>query len=177
VTGDGSVIVDAAERDRIERSGLHETLFVEAGAGTGKTHELVQRVVHLVLDDGIPLSAIAAITFTEAAAAELRDRIREAFERRLAADPAPVEEQACRSALGEVDEAAISTLHGFACGSWASTRSTWGCPLASRSSTRSRRSWRSRGAGDASSTASTTTPRPRRWSSGHGPSGSRSRSR
>ncbi len=107
-------VVDAAERDRIERSGLHETLFVEAGAGTGKTHELVERVVHLVVDAGMPLATIAAITFTEAAAAELRDRVREAFERRLASQPGPDEELACRQALEEVDEAAISTLHGFA---------------------------------------------------------------
>ena len=114
MTGERPPVVDAAERERIERTGLHETLFVEAGAGTGKTHELVERVVHLVVDAGIPLSAIAAITFTEAAAAELRDRVREAVERRLASRPAPDEAEACRQALDEVDEAAIATLHGFA---------------------------------------------------------------
>ncbi|MGI8759054.1 MAG: UvrD-helicase domain-containing protein, partial [Acidimicrobiales bacterium] len=106
--------VDAAERHRIQHHGLHETLFVEAGAGTGKTHELVERVVHLVLDGGVPLSAIAAITFTEAAAAELRDRIRETFERRLTGAPTDGERDACERALAEVDESAVGTLHGFA---------------------------------------------------------------
>ncbi|MCU1454630.1 MAG: putative ATP-dependent helicase [Acidimicrobiales bacterium] len=107
-------LVDAAERDLVERSGLRQTLFVEAGAGTGKTHELVQRVVHLVTDEQVPLAAIAAITFTEAAAAELRDRIREQLERRLAARESAAIEAACQQALEEIDEAAIGTLHGFA---------------------------------------------------------------
>ena len=110
-----SSTVDCDARERIERSGLHETLFVEAGAGTGKTHELVERVINLVVHAGIPLSAVAAITFTEAAAAELRDRIREALERRLAEASTGLDERAtCDRALAELDEAAISTLHGFA---------------------------------------------------------------
>ena len=106
--------VDHAHRRRIEQTGLHETLFVEAGAGTGKTHELVERILHLVTDDAVPLAAIAAITFTEAAAAELRDRVRERLERRLAEAPDDADRRACQQALDEVDEAAISTLHGFA---------------------------------------------------------------
>ncbi len=63
-----------AARDAI-RTRLDATLFVEAGAGTGKTAALVDRVVALVASD-VPMRAIAAITFTEKAAAELRDRIR-----------------------------------------------------------------------------------------------------
>ena len=93
-------LVDEKERFRITRSGLGDTLFVEAGAGTGKTHELVERVVHLVVDAAVPLRTIAAITFTEAAAAELRDRVREAFETRLADDGIGlVERAACEAAM------------------------------------------------------------------------------
>ncbi len=106
-------ISDAGERDRIERSGLDQTLFVEAGAGTGKTHELVERVVNLVLVGGVRLRDIAAITFTEAAAAELRDRIREAFEKRADETAGTEEERTCRQAVADVDEAAIGTLHAF----------------------------------------------------------------
>ena len=105
--------VDASERARIEHDGLHETLFVEAGAGTGKTHELVERVVNLVVEAGVPLRTIAAITFTEAAAAELRDRVREAFEKRLHDGAAGAEADACRQAMADIDQAAIGTLHGF----------------------------------------------------------------
>ena len=66
---------DEDARRRI-REALDETLFVEAGAGTGKTTSLVDRVVGLVSSGRAALGSIAAITFTEAAAAELRDRVR-----------------------------------------------------------------------------------------------------
>ncbi len=99
--------VDAPARELI-RGALDRTLFVEAGAGSGKTHALVGRVVATVLDptDPVPLRYIAAVTFTEKAGAELRDRLRTAFER----DGSPPAEEA----LDELDSAAIGTLHSFA---------------------------------------------------------------
>ncbi|MDO8364097.1 MAG: UvrD-helicase domain-containing protein, partial [Actinomycetota bacterium] len=66
---------DQADRDLVTDA-LGTTLFVEAGAGSGKTSALVGRVVNLVLS-GVPVGSIAAITFTEKAAAELRHRVRE----------------------------------------------------------------------------------------------------
>ncbi|HVF74906.1 MAG TPA: UvrD-helicase domain-containing protein [Acidimicrobiales bacterium] len=98
---------DEAAREAI-RSRLDATLFVEAGAGTGKTTELVRRVVNLVRAGG-SMARIAAITFTEKAAAELRDRIRIELERAAAAG-----DDRCAAAVAEVDEAAIQTLHAFA---------------------------------------------------------------
>jgi ATP-dependent helicase/nuclease subunit A len=95
---------DEAERDRI-RSDLGATLFVEAGAGAGKTSSLVARIVNLVRS-GIPITSIAAITFTEKAAAELRSRTRE----RLEAEPGAETE----AALDRLDHAPIGTLHSFA---------------------------------------------------------------
>jgi len=71
---------DQPARDEIATR-LDATLFVEAGAGTGKTAALVERVVALV-EAGVPMHAIAAITFTEKAAAELRDRVRRELTRR-----------------------------------------------------------------------------------------------
>ena len=70
---------DQADRDRI-LDRLGETLFVEAGAGSGKTRALVERIVRLVTSGTAGLDAIAAITFTEKAAAELRDRVRQELE-------------------------------------------------------------------------------------------------
>ncbi|MGI8873845.1 MAG: UvrD-helicase domain-containing protein [Egibacteraceae bacterium] len=103
---------DQAARARIATA-LHETLFVEAGAGSGKTRSLVERVVALV-HDGIEMRHIAAITFTEKAAAELRDRIRRALEKeRDTADGTPARSRV-QAALGQIDAAAISTLHAFA---------------------------------------------------------------
>ncbi len=92
---------DAAARDAI-RTRLDATLFVEAGAGTGKTAALVDRVVALV-GGGVPMRAIAAITFTEKAASELRDRVRRELEKYGATE-----------ALEDLDAAAICTLHSFA---------------------------------------------------------------
>jgi ATP-dependent exoDNAse (exonuclease V) beta subunit len=107
-------VADADVRELVTRAGLDRTLFVEAGAGTGKTTQLVGRIEHLVLDAGVPLADIAAITFTEAAAAELQDRIRVRFERTMAETTDECVRQHCRAAVADADRAAISTLHGFA---------------------------------------------------------------
>jgi ATP-dependent helicase/nuclease subunit A len=106
--------VDQEARAEIQGA-LDRTLFVEAGAGTGKTTALVGRVVALVAA-GTPLRAVAAITFTEAAASELRDRIRVALEQAAAGDAGfgTDERGRCAAALHELDDAALSTLHGFA---------------------------------------------------------------
>jgi ATP-dependent helicase/nuclease subunit A len=105
---------DQDVRDVISRTGLGQTLFVEAGAGSGKTSQLVDRIANLVLVHAVRLANVAAITFTEAAAAELQNRIRVRFEQRAAAATDPLELERCRTALAEADMAAISTLHGFA---------------------------------------------------------------
>jgi ATP-dependent exoDNAse (exonuclease V) beta subunit len=103
---------DFATRAAITRA-LDETLFVEAGAGSGKTKALVDRIVALVVERDVPMREIAAVTFTEKAAAELRDRIRRALELRARGDD-PVVEARATLALEELDAAAVSTLHAFA---------------------------------------------------------------
>jgi ATP-dependent exoDNAse (exonuclease V) beta subunit len=90
---------------------LNRTTVVVAGAGTGKTTELVGRIVEIVRTGRGRLEEVAAITFTEAAAAELRQRVRDRFVDLCRAEPANL---LARRALEEADEAAISTLHSFA---------------------------------------------------------------
>ena len=102
-------LLDEPARERI-RSDTSSTLFVEAGAGSGKTHALVDRVTTLVLRDGVPLRTIAAVTFTEKAGAELRDRLRVEFEK---ARKGPAGRLA-DAALDDLDSASIGTLHAFA---------------------------------------------------------------
>jgi len=105
---------DQGTRDRIHDD-LDSTLFVEAGAGTGKTTELVNRILRLVATGRAEMPAVAAITFTDAAATELRDRIREELEKaaREESDLQTEERVRCQAALTEVDAAAIETLHSF----------------------------------------------------------------
>ena len=103
-----TALSDQPARDRVEGD-TSATLFVEAGAGTGKTYALVRRLSTLLLVDAIPIEQIAAITFTEKAAAELRDRLRVYLvdERDKGAPLAD-------KALAGLDTAAIGTLHSFA---------------------------------------------------------------
>jgi ATP-dependent exoDNAse (exonuclease V) beta subunit len=78
------------------------TVFVSAGAGTGKTMVLVERFAGAVCDAGLDVDSILVITYTEKAAGELRTRIRV----RLV--------EAGRPELARaLDGAWISTVHGF----------------------------------------------------------------
>jgi ATP-dependent helicase/nuclease subunit A len=108
---------DIEIRERVS-SDLSTTYLLEAGAGTGKTRVLVERYVHCVLDPGLgtgDVRAVAAITFTEKAAGELRQRIREELERLdAAADPRSEQAARLRAALDALDDAPIGTIHGFA---------------------------------------------------------------
>jgi ATP-dependent helicase/nuclease subunit A len=108
-------LADAAARQQITER-LDRTLFVEAGAGSGKTRSLVDRAVATVLepDDAAPLRNLAIVTFTEKAGAELRDRVREALEDVVAAEPASSRAALAAEALDDLDAGAIGTLHAFA---------------------------------------------------------------
>jgi len=82
--------------------------LVEAGAGTGKTGVMVDRYCRLVCEHGVPLDAVLAFTFTDKAAAELRQRIRAEVERRAAAGSEPA-----RQLLPALGGAWVTTIHGF----------------------------------------------------------------
>ncbi|HET6662880.1 MAG TPA: UvrD-helicase domain-containing protein, partial [Acidimicrobiales bacterium] len=114
--GAGPAGPDAPARSRIAAA-LDETLFVEAGAGSGKTRELVGRIVSLITTGAAGIDDVAAITFTEKAASELRDRVRRQLEselQRAHSAPDPTAAERCARALDDLDAAAIGTLHSFA---------------------------------------------------------------
>ena len=104
-------LADEAARE-IARNDLDRSLAVEAGAGTGKTTLLVERILSLVRNRRAPLEQIVAITFTEKAAGELKVRLREAIEKALPLSP-PAEAESLSQALGELERAPISTIHSF----------------------------------------------------------------
>ena len=73
-------LADAPARERI-RADLGVTLVVEAAAGTGKTTELVARIVALVRQGKATLDRILSVTFTDLAAGEMKLRLRTELEK------------------------------------------------------------------------------------------------
>src|SRR5712671_1343681 len=70
---------------------LDDTLVVEAAAGTGKTTELVNRILRVLETGRARMEQVVAVTFTEKAAGELKLRLRESLEvRRAAAEDSEV---------------------------------------------------------------------------------------
>ncbi|MBT3863205.1 MAG: UvrD-helicase domain-containing protein [Chloroflexi bacterium] len=104
-------------RDRIvglADGSLEQTIYAGAGAGTGKTKALVERIANLVLLAGVRPENIAALTFTKAAASELRQRVREELERRQDESVDSAEGMKYAEALDGLDSAFIGTIHSFA---------------------------------------------------------------
>jgi len=95
------------EQTRAIEARGHDVL-VEAGAGTGKTGVMVDRYCRLVCDLEVPPDAVLAFTFTDKAAAELRQRIRSALAGRAAGGSRRAEEL-----LAKLGGAWVTTIHGF----------------------------------------------------------------
>jgi len=113
---------------------LRGTNLIEASAGTGKTYAIATLFLRLMLEEGLGVDQILVVTFTEAAAAELRDRVRSRLRAALhayrdirGADPvlarlvslrkqgghAALDRERLSLSLRSFDEAPISTIHGF----------------------------------------------------------------
>src|SRR5262245_20711009 len=102
------------DRDRqLIREGLDVTVIVEAAAGTGKTTELVQRILNVLATGRARIEEIVAVTFTEKAAGELKLRIRKDLEQlRQRSSDTHVREN-LTDAIQRLEEAHVSTIHGF----------------------------------------------------------------
>lgn len=88
-------------------------VIVIAGAGSGKTRVLVDRFVALLeANPHWPLASLVAITFTEKAAREMRDRVRQAVEARIAAC-GPEQLSFWRAHQAALDSARIGTIHSL----------------------------------------------------------------
>ncbi len=106
---------DQDERDRIVHT-LDRNLLVEAGAGSGKTTAMVQRLVALMVSGVTTIDHVVAVTFTRKAAAELRERFQDQLERTFRAAPnGSVQQLRTRAALDNVDGCFLGTIHAF-CG-------------------------------------------------------------
>ena len=108
-------LVDADARAAIYDA-LDDTLIVEAAAGTGKTTELVRRILRVLETGRATMVEIVAVTFTEKAAGELKLRLREALEKaRADAEASGSIDVKARLdlALETLEEAHVNTIHGF----------------------------------------------------------------
>ena len=103
---------DQIERERL-RSNLDTSALCLAGAGAGKTYELVERMVAAVAEGAAPIEAVAAITFTRNAAAQLRSRFLARLLHERAAAEAPRTAMRLRAAASQVDRCFVGTLHAF----------------------------------------------------------------
>jgi ATP-dependent exoDNAse (exonuclease V) beta subunit len=107
------VLADQDVRTRI-RTSLDETLVVEAAAGTGKTTELVARILEVLATGRASVHNLVAVTFTEKAAGELKLRLRRDLELARQGDQYDEPSRArLEDALKNLEEAHIGTIHGF----------------------------------------------------------------
>jgi ATP-dependent exoDNAse (exonuclease V) beta subunit len=106
--------VTRADDRALITSRLDDTLVVEAAAGTGKTTQLVARIVALIRSGRATVTEIVAVTFSEKAAGELKLRLREELERaRVASAAGSIESRRLDTAVLGFEEAHVSTIHGF----------------------------------------------------------------
>jgi ATP-dependent helicase/nuclease subunit A len=103
---------DRADRELI-REGLDVTVIVEAAAGTGKTTELVWRILNVLARGRAGIHEIVAVTFTEKAAGELKLRIRKELESLRQRSGEPSHHANLTTAIQRLEEAHVSTIHGF----------------------------------------------------------------
>jgi ATP-dependent helicase/nuclease subunit A len=107
-------ISDGAVREEVVLTS-DRSYVVSAGAGTGKTQLIVDRIVVALLSGGVEPEELVAITFTEAAASELKARVRGELSKRAdSSSTASAETERAKSVLSRLDSAKISTIHSFA---------------------------------------------------------------
>jgi len=111
---DNRKLLDKEARDKI-KTALDTTLLVEAGAGSGKTHSLVDRMLALLASGRARINTFAAVTFTRKAAAELRGRFQTELEKAVLAARDKDDETHDRlaEALHYLEQSFIGTIHSF----------------------------------------------------------------
>lgn len=85
-------------------------ILVAAAAGSGKTAVLVERIIHKIIDEKMDIDKILVVTFTNAAASEMRERILDAIYKKLEEEPQNVHLQ---RQLTLLPKASICTIHSF----------------------------------------------------------------
>jgi ATP-dependent helicase/nuclease subunit A len=104
------MLSDQGARNTIENE-LNINILIEAGAGSGKTSAMADRIKALITSGYREIGQIAAITFTKKAASELQDRVRKTLQEEFARTKSDV----VKNALDHFHSCYIGTIHSF-CG-------------------------------------------------------------
>lgn len=101
-----------SQREAIEYNYTRRNLLISAAAGSGKTAVLTARIISRIIDKNNPIdiSRILAVTFTKAAAAELKERISAALFKEIRKNPS---DKYLNRQLIKLNKAKISTIHSF----------------------------------------------------------------
>ena len=96
------------QKDAIYKKGSN--ILVAAAAGSGKTAVLVERIIQKILKDGIDIDKLLVVTFTNAAASEMRERVLDAIYKKLEEEP---ENPNLQKQLNLIGRSNICTIHSF----------------------------------------------------------------
>ena len=92
----------------IEKSG--NNILVAAAAGSGKTAVLVERIINKIINQKIDIDQLLIVTFTNAAASEMRERILEAIYKKIEEEP---ENTHLQKQVNLISRASICTIDSF----------------------------------------------------------------
>lgn len=85
-------------------------ILVAAAAGSGKTAVLVERIINKIVNENVDIDKILVVTFTNAAASEMRERILDAIYKKIEENPEDVRMQ---RQVNLLNKASICTIHSF----------------------------------------------------------------
>ena len=94
------------QQEAIEYRG--KNILLAAAAGSGKTAVLVQRIIELIIKDNVSVNELLVLTFTDAAAGEMREKIKKAIYNALKEHP---ENKHLQKQKLLIHSANISTIH------------------------------------------------------------------
>lgn len=103
--------MDERQYEAVHTTGTN--ILVSASAGAGKTRVLVERLVKRCLEDHVGMDEILAVTFTEAAAAEMKNRVAKALQDRAGNQPSREEADWLKRQIVLLADADITTIDSF----------------------------------------------------------------